>query len=504
VGVFARLPPLSVASLAAIALIAPVVMAPPAAADPCAQTASGAPASSGPALPGAALPPVEHVPTGRMPRGAQNRAMPPRLGPLPAAAFDPTATGALNFAPLQQQGAVLPVPGPLGAADQQVPNPTSLTNPGPNAAAVTGPTTGGPAAAIAGPTTTFVGWVNGPTSPNNTYTRFAMSGADLGIMWDNGQTGSNDQVLMAFGDTFGDCSVSGQQWRSNTLFRSADRNLFDGMSVPDPVYGNVYAGSPVASATPPGANFSRQIIASLGLAPTEVTIIPTAGISVGTTQYVNFMSVRQWGNPGQWTTNFSAIAVSTDNGEHWTASRGTVRPSFFFSVPSVWFNWGNQNFQQGAFVRRDGYLYSYGTPSGRSGSAYVSRVPENAVLDLSQYEYWGKEWWNPFGAASWIANSPWDATPVISAPVSEMSVQYNDYLNKYLALYCDGSNNVVMRTADNPQGPWSSAQTLVTSTQLPGGIYAPFIHPWSTGHDLYFNLSLWSAYSVMLMHTTLP
>ena len=122
-----------------------------------------------------------------------------------------------------------------------------------------------------------------------------------------------------------------------------------------------------------------------------------------------------------------------------TANRGTVRPSFYFSVPSVWFNWGNQNFQQGAFVRRDGYVYSFGTPSGRSGSAYVSRVPENAVLDLSQYEYWSNPWWNFFGTGSWVANSPWAATPVISAPVSEMSVQYNDYLNKYVALYTDGS-----------------------------------------------------------------
>jgi hypothetical protein len=452
------------------------------------------------------MPPVEHVPTGRMPRGAQNQAMPSGLGPLPAAASDPTGVGALNSAPMQQEGVVLPwpAPGPSGAAAPQVPKPSSPINPGPNAAAGTGPTTGGPAAAIAAPTTTVVNWVDGPNSPNNTYTRFAISGADLGIIWDNGQTGANDQVLMAFGDTFGDCSVSGQQWRSNTLFRSADRNLSDGISVPDPAFGNAYAGSPVLSAIPPGSNFSRQIIASLNLAPTEVTIIPTAGISVGTTQYVNFMSVQKWGNPGQWTTNFSAIATSVDNGETWTASRETVRPSFYFSVPSVWFNWGNQNFQQGAFVRRDGYVYSFGTPSGRSGSAYVSRVPENAVLDLSQYEYWSSPWWNFFGTGSWVANSPWSATPVISAPVSEMSVQYNDYLNKYVVLYTDGSNNVVMRTADNPQGPWSASQTLVTSTQLPGGIYAPFIHPWSAGHDLYFNLSLWSAYSVMLMHTTLP
>ena len=37
---------------------------------------------------------------------------------------------------------------------------------------------------------------------------------------------------------------------------------------------------------------------------------------------------------------------------------------------------------------------------------------------------------------------------------------------------------------------------------MPGGIYAP--HPWSTGKELYFNLSPWSAYNVMLMRTVLP
>ena len=239
--VFGRLAPVSVASVVAIALIAPVVVAPPASAAPCAQAASAAPANSGPgaAASGAAAGRTRadraHAPRRTDPGNALG------LGPLPAAALDPTAPGALNFAPMQQQGAVLPVPvpGPLGAVAQPVPNPTSTTNPGPNPAAGTGPTIGGPAAAIAGPTTTIVGWVNGPSSPNNTYTRFAISGADLGIVWDNGQTGVDDQVLMAFGDTFGDCSVPSQQWRSNTLFRSSDRNLSDGISVPDPAYGNV-------------------------------------------------------------------------------------------------------------------------------------------------------------------------------------------------------------------------------------------------------------------------
>ena len=117
-------------------------------------------------------------------------------------------------------------------------------------------------------------------------------------MWDNGDP-TNDQTLLAFGDTFGDCSIPGQQWRSNTLLRSADRTLTDGLYVPDPIpdtmAGANYGGSPVIqNPNIPGRyNFSKQIIASLGIAPTELTIIPTAGISVGTTQYINFMSIKR-------------------------------------------------------------------------------------------------------------------------------------------------------------------------------------------------------------------
>ncbi|WP_282597472.1 DUF4185 domain-containing protein [Rhodococcus sp. DMU1] len=35
-----------------------------------------------------------------------------------------------------------------------------------------------------------------------------------------------------------------------------------------------------------------------------------------------------------------------------------------------------------------------------------------------------------------------------------------------------------------------------------GGLYAPYIHPWSSGNDLYFVASRWSDYNVMLLRTT--
>jgi hypothetical protein len=415
------------------------------------------------------------------------------------------------------------------------------------------------AEATATPATTFINWLTGPASPNATPARFSVAGTDLGIMWDNGATGTNRQLLIAFGDTFSEPGMAGD-WRSNILFRSADRVLSDqnGLLVPNPQYGNIYAGSPVLQDR---QNFSKQLVygipGTIGLLGipqlfgSEVTMIPTAGISVpgagvngAPRQYMNVMSVRQWGPAGMWTTNYSAIAYSDDNGENWTLDPNTIRSAGFLRTWGYNYVPGNENFQQGAFVRppagspdaEAGYIYSFGTPAGRFGPAYVSRVNENQILDLSAYEYWNGD--------TWVANDPGAAVPIFGATqqgpldavialandllglfgvpviiprgdVSEMSVQYNDYLDEYIVLYTDSSNSVVMRTAGAPEGAWSDPQALVTSAEYPG-LYAPMINPWSgTGYlldsagnpenpkYLYWNMSQWDQYNVRLMRTDL-
>ena len=413
-------------------------------------------------------------PIGHKPVGANDASPLPKLGLLPALlkALTPPA----RSAPVQQQAGVVPQPNPNGAATQQTPA-TQQAPAAAQPAAAPAPIPNNP------PGTSLVGWVTGPDSPNKTIERFAITGTDLGIMWDNGDP-ANRQVLMAFGDTNGFCNVPNKQWRYNALFRSKDGALSNTVAVPDGVVGNKYSGSPVWR---PG--ISKQIINTIGQAPQETGIIPTAGIAVGKTQLINFMSIRNWDSPGSWSTNFSAIAVSQDNGENWGVYPGTIRTP----------NAGNENFQMGAFLKPgpgDPYLYTFGTPNGRGGSAYVARVAPNLVPDLTKYEYWSN--------GAWVPANPGAATPVIPGPVSEMSAQYNTYLKQYLALYGNGANDIVMRTAPAPQGPWSPEQLLVPQSQLPGGIYAPYLHPWSTGKELYYNVSLWSAYNVMLMKTVLP
>lgn len=380
------------------------------------------------------------------------------------------------------------------------------------------------------PSTQFVNWVTGNyyslgANPQydgldwpNTAQRYSVWGTDVGTMWDNGiadnpATPINEhQILIAVGDTFSGPNMTGI-WRPNTLFRSSDTNLADGMAIPDGQWfnGNMFGGAPLG----PNSTTARQIIFPSGL-PAGVTLIPTAGVSIpvagtqyGAAQVLSFMSVSQWGAPGQWSTNYSALAFSLDNGENWTVWPSTVR----YNQPWT----GNQNFQQSAFVRPgDGYVYEYGTPNGRQGAAYVSRVRELDILDLTKYEYYSNG--SNMTPAGWYRNDATKATPVFGQEagacgvanagntVSEMSVQYNKQLKKYVVLYTDQNNSVVMRTSDTPQGTWSAAKVLMG--QQNGGIYAPMMHPWSpstmgTGTDLYWNLSLWSEYNVMLMRTDL-
>ena len=55
-----------------------------------------------------------------------------------------------------------------------------------------------------------------------------------------------------------------------------------------------------------------------------------------------------------------------------------------------------------------------------------------------------------------------DAAPIIDAPVSELSVQYDKFSKKFLLMTLSGED-IVLRTAKDPQGPWSAPQTVASS-----------------------------------------
>ncbi|WP_231569384.1 DUF4185 domain-containing protein [Prescottella defluvii] len=329
--------------------------------------------------------------------------------------------------------------------------------------------------------------VTGPGSPNNSIERFSVSGTDLGIMWDTGKTGQDREVMVLFGDTVGDCDEPGDQWRSNVLFRSGDESLDDGMRIDS---------SPLD-----GPNFSRQVIDGLLPNPRggfpEFTVIPTGGVAVDGVQYVRWMSVRSWDTPGEWTTNYSGLATSTDNGERWHTDPSTVRANLdglgIPGIPPV--SPENNDWQMSAFLpgrAGDDFIYEFGTQSGRSGQARIARVPKAQIADSLAYQYWNGSDWSEDIA---------DAVPVISGKVSELSVQWNPYLNRYVSIYTD-LGGLRMRQALRPEGPWSTADTLIKSAALPS-LYGGFMHPWSDGRYLHYVVTTWDRYNVIYMRTDL-
>ncbi|MFB8146351.1 DUF4185 domain-containing protein [Microbacterium sp. NPDC056003] len=314
---------------------------------------------------------------------------------------------------------------------------------------------------------TVVEKLTGPDAPNNTWGRWDIKATDLGIMWDDG----DGRVLTAFGDTFGNGwtgpgggSGPNGNWRSNVLVRSSDSDLSDGM---------LFESAPQS---PQG--IAKELIPSKKVNGDEMTTIPTAGISVGDRQYIGFMSVRQWGEPGYWDTNYAGIAYSDDDGENWTES------------DAKWENnaEGTQPFQMQAYVRRGGDIYVFGTPNGRHGAVHVAKVTAKKLLDKSAYRYWDGERWSKTEA---------DASPVIDAPASELSVQYDEFSKRYLLMTLSGPD-IVMRTAKSPTGPWTAPQIVASSADYPG-LYGGYFHPWNEDGEVYFAMSQWSPYNVYLM-----
>ncbi len=315
-------------------------------------------------------------------------------------------------------------------------------------------------------------WVTGENSPNHTATRWEVSGTDLGICWDDRQGG----VLIAFGDTFHprqpEGGGGGGDWRSNVLARSTSKDLSRGL-----IFDSMVEDRP---------GHAREVLPSKKINGVEVTTIPTGGCSIGdhsrSVQIVAYMSIKRYGAPGRWETNHSGLACSTDGGQTWTKDPGAI----WRNTPT-----GDHRFQMMALVRHEGSIYLVGTPNGRAGSAYLARAPEADLLDPTRHEYWDGTGWQPDERR---------AAPIITAPVSELSVMYHKASGQWLAgHYRENLDAVVVHTALELTGSWSEPHIIATATDYPG-LYGTFFHPW-TADDLEptFLMSQWGPYNVRLM-----
>jgi hypothetical protein len=320
--------------------------------------------------------------------------------------------------------------------------------------------------------------ITGAKSINATEGRYEVKGTDLGIMW----TDERGRILAAFGDTFGSgwAGVSSGfakpatiDWRSNTLARSTDRNPSDGMS-----FDNFVTDHP---------GHAKELLPSLKKDGVEMTKIPTGGINIDGRNYLAYMSIRSFTEPGHWITNYNGVAYSDDNGQTWKEVASTRREN----TAAL-----DGKFQMIAYARGDGFVYAFGTPNGRFGDAYVARVSEHQLLDNSAYEYWtGK---------GWERGSSEIAAPIVAGPVGELSIRYDKELSSWEMMYLDESAKaIVLRLAPSPTGPWGAPIQVATSGEYPD-LYGGFLNPDSQGSDLYFTMTQYKSYNVMMMHTKLP
>jgi hypothetical protein len=324
--------------------------------------------------------------------------------------------------------------------------------------------------------------VTGEDSPNRTGSRFGFLSTDLGILWDDGAGG----VFAAFGDTYGEGWVgpgAGQRTadhRRNVLARSSATDLSSGL--------------PLDSVTEDRPGHAAEILPKDPHRRLESTVIPTAGITVDGVHYLHYMSVKLWGVPGGWRTNYGGIAYSRDDGMTWHKDPDAHWRNTVF---------GRNRFQLGAFARdtrgdtgdNTDWVYLFGTRNGRAGPVYLARVEPGHLAQPHHYRYWTGRGWH-----SWWRR----AHPVAPGPAGELSVAFHSGLGLWLMVHLeDKAGRIVLRAARAATGPWSEGQTLLSGREYPA-LYGGYLHPAALrGNEIFFTVSQWGPYNVYLFRARL-
>ncbi|MBP6389380.1 MAG: DUF4185 domain-containing protein [Flavobacteriales bacterium] len=222
----------------------------------------------------------------------------------------------------------------------------------------------------------------------------------------------------------------------------------------------------------------------------------------------------------------SVLARSEDNGLNFGTSLYELSREKFINVSLQRL----RNFDHPGLPEVDGEgILIFGSGGYRRSNIYLAHVPLNRLEDRSAIRY--------FAGSDASSRPLWgrdeaSARPLfLSGSVGEFGVRWNPFISRFVMLYNGDNPYVVLEhQSPHPWGPWSGPENIldmrtafgqfIHEENKPdglsdpcredkgGGVYAPYLierfttpnHEGST--TMYFAMSVWNPYNVMLMSAT--
>ncbi|MHC4558837.1 MAG: DUF4185 domain-containing protein [Planctomycetota bacterium] len=285
-------------------------------------------------------------------------------------------------------------------------------------------------------------------------------------------------VVMVFGDTVlnapGD---NGMNWLSNSFCRTCDFDAQDNLSdLTDPLNSNditkhflPFTENESAYNTEhfqpdvPGDKRSRY-----ALWPGPVLVGPKGD------KAMVFYSKLMVGNKGPFDFKLLGMSLTTWDNPDAEPIRHKIRTKS--EDPTILFPEDDVKIGHGAMVVGD-WIYAYGSETkkdanGVSWPCIVGRVKFDMALERESWRFYA-------GNGRWSSDFNDAVTIMDAAPA--LSVHWNEYLGKYIAVYSSQFiNKITIRTAFKPEGPWSSpivAVDCLAPTTKQAWSYCGMAHP---------------------------
>lgn len=124
-------------------------------------------------------------------------------------------------------------------------------------------------------------------------------------------------------------------------------------------------------------------------------------------------------------------------------------------------------------VGRDGNVYLYGCRerADQQFDCLLARASVGSANVARGYQYRTLGGWS---------NDPGSAVPVLKTTQRELSVSFNPYLRRYLAVFLvAGTNQIALHTAERPEGPFTQLATVVVprGARATGELATALEHP---------------------------